>query len=265
MNSSFPSTGRPACSASTVSSRRWRGRSAGQAGRRAWGTSRPAGGALPGALSRDVRDLRERDLLCAHVTAARPTAARPRPSPPRAPCHHGLHDAGWDLALCGPRPGDPCSASALGHGGMAALDTAHAAIALGCRNRGRRPDVVRDPRPRHRGISHHTMTVLGLLLSPVVVACRGRRSGSCPTTTATRFVACRSTWRLSRQRPAGRPTMGRDLTRTRTSRRRAGRPGRTLGRWRGPSPSSGSTAARCGGQDHDGPGRPLRYADGEVV
>jgi hypothetical protein len=27
-----------------------------------------------------------------------------------------------------------------------------------------------DPRPRHRGLSHHTATVLELLLSPVVVA-----------------------------------------------------------------------------------------------
>jgi hypothetical protein len=53
---------------------------------------------------------------------------------------------------------------------MAALDTAHAALALGC-------DVVLcarmssgDPRERHRGLSHHTATVLRLLLAPVTVA-----------------------------------------------------------------------------------------------
>ena len=52
---------------------------------------------------------------------------------------------------------------------MAALDTAHAALALGC------PTLLvarmssGDPRPRHRGLSHHTRTVLDLLLAPVTV------------------------------------------------------------------------------------------------
>jgi hypothetical protein len=53
---------------------------------------------------------------------------------------------------------------------MAALDNAHAAAALGC------PVVVcarmsdTDERRRHRGLSHHTVTVLGLLLARVTVA-----------------------------------------------------------------------------------------------
>jgi hypothetical protein len=53
---------------------------------------------------------------------------------------------------------------------MAALDTAHAALALGA------PTIVvprmssGDPRPRHRDLSHHTMTVLRLLLRPALVA-----------------------------------------------------------------------------------------------
>ena len=38
---------------------------------------------------------------------------------------------GWDAVIAGPGPGILGSASALGHGGMAALDTAHAALALG--------------------------------------------------------------------------------------------------------------------------------------
>jgi hypothetical protein len=53
---------------------------------------------------------------------------------------------------------------------MAALESAHAALALGCK-----PLIVPrmssgDARPRHRGLSHHTKTVLGLLLQPVHVA-----------------------------------------------------------------------------------------------
>jgi hypothetical protein len=65
------------------------------------------------------------------------------------------------------------SATALGHGGIAALDSAHAALALGC------PAVLvprmssGDPRPRHRGLSHHTRVVLDLLLRPAIVAMPG--------------------------------------------------------------------------------------------
>ena len=72
--------------------------------------------------------------------------------------------------MCGPGPGIVGSSSTLGHGGMYALDSAHAALALGC------PTVLvarmssGDDRARHRGISHHTRTVLELLLAPVTVA-----------------------------------------------------------------------------------------------
>lgn len=127
------------------------------------------GGALPGALSRDVVELRHRGLLCGHITAA--------------PAYGGEHEAisvigaleaaavrlGWDAALAGPGPGIIGSETRLGHGGMAALDTAHAALALGL------PALLSprlscaDPRPRHRGLSHHTRVVLDLLLAAVEV------------------------------------------------------------------------------------------------
>jgi Protein of unknown function (DUF3866) len=127
------------------------------------------GGALPGSLSRDVAQLRERGLLCGHVTAA--------------PAYGGEHEAlsvagaldaaanglDWDAALVGPGPGIIGSETRLGHGGMAALDNAHAALALGL------PTLLSprlseaDPRDRHRGVSHHTLTVLELLLGGVEV------------------------------------------------------------------------------------------------
>jgi hypothetical protein len=130
-----------------------------------------AGGALPGGHSRVVRDLRERGLLAGHLTAgaAFGGADGDAISTPGA-IQHGVHDLGWDAVVCGPGPGILGSASALGHGGMAALDTAHAALALGC------PVVLcarmssGDPRERHRGLSHHTTTVLQLLLERVTVA-----------------------------------------------------------------------------------------------
>jgi hypothetical protein len=128
-----------------------------------------AGAALPGTLSRDVRELRARDLLCGHVTAG--------------PAYGGEHEAismvggldaaarrlGWDAIVVGPGPGILGSATRLGHGGMAALDGAHAALALGL------PTLLcprlssSDPRERHRGLSHHTASVLELLLAPVRV------------------------------------------------------------------------------------------------
>jgi hypothetical protein len=129
-----------------------------------------AGGALPGSLSRDVAALRERGLLCGYITAG--------------PAYGGEHEAlstvgaidaaanrlGWEAVLVGPGPGIIGSETALGHGGMVAVDSAHAALSL------KAPTILSprlsasDPRPRHRGVSHHTSTVLDLLLAPVDVA-----------------------------------------------------------------------------------------------
>jgi hypothetical protein len=113
--------------------------------------------------------LRERNLLCGHITAA--------------PAYGGEHEAisvagaldavarnlEWDAIIAGPGPGIIGSDSRLGHGGMAALDTAHAALALGL------PTLLSprlsstDPRERHRPVSHHTLTVMQLLLGGVGV------------------------------------------------------------------------------------------------
>lgn len=127
------------------------------------------GGALPGSLGRDVAELRERGLLCGHITAG--------------PAYGGEHEAisvagaldaaanalGWDAAIAGPGPGIIGSETRLGHGGIAALDTAHAALALGL------PTLLSprlsstDPRDRHKPVSHHTLTVLKMLLAPVAI------------------------------------------------------------------------------------------------
>jgi hypothetical protein len=129
-----------------------------------------AGGALPGSLSRDVAELRERRLLCGHITAG--------------PAYGGEHEAlstvgaldaaasrlGWGAILVGPGPGIIGSETEFGHGGMAALDSAHAALSLGL------PTLISprlsssDPRKRHIDVSHHTYTALELLLASVDVA-----------------------------------------------------------------------------------------------
>lgn len=128
------------------------------------------GGALPAALLDTVEELRERGLLDGHVSAGASFGAEHESATVAAALHCAARDLGWQAALVGPGPGIQGSRSALGHGGMAALDAAHAAIGLGA-------EVVLVPRlsggdrrERHRGLSHHTRTVLRLLLGAVTVA-----------------------------------------------------------------------------------------------
>jgi Protein of unknown function (DUF3866) len=128
------------------------------------------GGALPGGHSRTVRSLRERGQLAGHLTAGAAFGGEGEAISTAGALHHGLTALGWDAAVCGPGPGIIGSGSPLGHGGMCALDSAHASLALGCTTLVVARMSSGDERSRHRGISHHTLTVLDLLLEPVTVA-----------------------------------------------------------------------------------------------
>jgi len=128
------------------------------------------GGALPGSLSHDVKQLRERGLLAGHVTAAPAYGGEQEALSTVGALDAAANELGWEAILVGPGPGIIGSDTAYGHGGMAALDSAHAALSLNL------PTLISprlsssDPRDRHRGLSHHTRTVLDLLLAPVTVA-----------------------------------------------------------------------------------------------
>jgi Protein of unknown function (DUF3866) len=128
------------------------------------------GGALPGSLSRDVAVLRERGLLCGQVTAAPAYGGEREALSTVGALDAAARALGWEAVLVGPGPGILGSDTDYGHGGIAALDSAHAALAL------RLPTILSprlsaaDPRERHRGLSHHTATVLELLLASVTVA-----------------------------------------------------------------------------------------------
>lgn len=129
------------------------------------------GGALPGGHSCVVRELRDGGLLAGHLTAGAAFGGADGESiTTAAALHHGLTQLGWDAALAGPGPGILGSGSALGHGGLQALDSLHTALALGCEALLVPRMSSSDLRTRHRGLSHHTRTVLDLLLAPVVVA-----------------------------------------------------------------------------------------------
>jgi uncharacterized protein DUF3866 len=126
------------------------------------------GGALPGALSENVRTLRERGLLSAHLTAGPAYGGEGDAVTTAGALQHGFAERHWHAAVCGPGPGAVGSGTALGHGGMVALESAHAAAALGCQ-------VVICTRPGRGGPSHHTRMLLELALVPFVVAHAGER------------------------------------------------------------------------------------------
>ena len=127
------------------------------------------GGALPVSLSDSLRALKARGLVEVAVAAGA--------------CFDGAAQAvdvpsalawvaaqGFDVAVCGVGPGIVGTGSSLGHGGVAAAEAANVTTALS----GSPVLAVRvsegDPRVRHRGVSHHTRAVLGLVLGDVSVA-----------------------------------------------------------------------------------------------
>jgi hypothetical protein len=128
------------------------------------------GGALPGSFCRNVKQLRERDLLAGHITAAPAYGGEYEALSTVGALDAAATELNWDAILIGPGPGIIGSDTAYGHGGMSALANAHAALSLGL------PTLISprlsssDPRPRHQGLSHHTRTILQLLLAPVEVA-----------------------------------------------------------------------------------------------
>lgn len=145
----------------------WAARQAG--GEARVGFVQTLGGALPGAFSRDVAVLRERGLLCGHLTASAAYGGEEEAITVIGALDAAAERLGWDAIIAGPGPGMLGSATRLGHGGLAALDTIHSSLALEL------PTLLSprlssaDPRTRHRGLSHHTQSVLELALREVDV------------------------------------------------------------------------------------------------
>ena len=127
------------------------------------------GGAIPVSLSDALRELKRGGYL--EVTVA------------VAPCLDGDVQAvtlasalawcaaqGFDAVVCSIGPGIVGTASALGHGGLVAVEAANTAAAL----KGEPILAVRyseaDPRERHQGVSHHTRAIRELVAADVTVA-----------------------------------------------------------------------------------------------
>jgi len=117
------------------------------------------GGALPVSYSDAVRALRERGLVQGTVAVGACVDGEVQ-SVTIASALLWAAAERFDAVVCSIGPGIVGTASRFGHGGMAAADAANAAAALA----GRPILAVRaseaDPRERHRGVSHHTLSAL---------------------------------------------------------------------------------------------------------
>jgi hypothetical protein len=116
------------------------------------------GGALPVAFSDAVRELKDKDLLHAVVSSGNCFGGDVE-----APnVYSGLLAAAAisDVVLVGIGPGIVGTGTPYGHGGMSAATALNAAHALGALPALAPRISAADPRERHRGVSHHTRTVL---------------------------------------------------------------------------------------------------------
>jgi len=127
------------------------------------------GGALPVSLSDTVRTLKARQLLDTAI-AVSPCLDGDLQCVTAASAVTTAVARGADVVVCGIGPGIVGTGSTWGHGGLAAADAANTASALGARPILAPRVSFADERSRHRGLSHHTRSVLALCIDAVQVA-----------------------------------------------------------------------------------------------
>ena len=127
------------------------------------------GGALPVSLSDALRTLRRGGYLEVALAVA-PCVDGDVQAVTTASALAWCAGQGFDAAVCSIGPGIVGTASALGHGGLVAVEMANTASVLS----GSPILAVRysgaDARERHRGVSHHTRAILDLGAAGVIVA-----------------------------------------------------------------------------------------------
>ena len=119
------------------------------------------GGALPAWFSRAVAGLREAGWLAATVTVGQAFGGDLE----AVTLHSGLlaarHAAGADVAIVAQGPGNLGTGTTWGYSGVAAGEAVNAAAVLGGRPVASLRLSFADPRERHQGISHHSLTAYG--------------------------------------------------------------------------------------------------------
>lgn len=127
--------------------------------------------ALPLAFSMNVDTLRSSGEICATVTSGQSFGGDIEAASMPSALLAAKHVAGADYIVVAQGPGNLGTATRWGFSGTSVAQTLHVAHAL----RGNPLPVVRasqaDRRPEHRGISHHSLSVLDqLVLVPLTVA-----------------------------------------------------------------------------------------------
>lgn len=128
------------------------------------------GGALPLAFSRAVAGLKGAGWLAATITVGQAFGGDHE----AVSLHSGLlaarHVVGADVTVVVQGPGNVGTGTRWGYSGVAAAEALHATHVLGGTSIAALRVSGGDPRPRHRGISHHSTTAYGkALLSPAIV------------------------------------------------------------------------------------------------
>jgi hypothetical protein len=116
------------------------------------------GGALPAAFSRTIAALRDADWLTTCVTVGQAFGGDLE----AVTVHTGLlaarHVAGCDVAVVAQGPGNLGTGTRWGYSGVAAGEAINAAATLGGRPVASLRVSGADPRDRHLGVSHHSLT-----------------------------------------------------------------------------------------------------------
>jgi hypothetical protein len=138
------------------------------------------GGALPAWFSRTCATLKDAGWLAATVTTGQSFGGDLE----TVTVHTGLlaarHVLGADIAVVAPGPGNLGTGTRWGFSGVAAGEAVNAVATLGGRPVASLRVSDADPRERHRGISHHSLTAYGrvaLARADVVVPALGGEFG----------------------------------------------------------------------------------------
>ncbi len=123
------------------------------------------GGALPIAISDLVRRLRARNLIDATVTCGHAFGADLEAVSIPSALGVARRVAGADATIVAMGPGSAGTASPHGFSGVEVATALDATTALGGVPIAALRVSFADPRPRHRGVSHHTTTTLSLARS----------------------------------------------------------------------------------------------------
>jgi hypothetical protein len=119
------------------------------------------GGALPAWFSRTIAGLRAAGWLAAVITTGQAFGGDLE----AVTVHSGLlaarHAVGADAAIVAQGPGNLGTGTTWGYSGVAAGEAVNAAAVLGARPVAALRISFADPRDRHQGVSHHSLTAYG--------------------------------------------------------------------------------------------------------